>query len=321
METTPLVSVILPTYNREGYLRRSIDSVIKQTYLNWELIIWDDGSTDDTEEVVKSYNNPKIKYYFEENRGAYYARNKSIIISKGEYLAFLDSDDEWTDEKLVTQVDVLITHPAIDFIFSDFYNINLISNEKSAAFEKCLSAMKLLEVEQVSDNLFIIRGGFLEGLSVDNFIATDTVVMRRGVLERTGYFHEGIRSSEDFELWWRMGLAGVSFAYINKVYLTRYKYPGSLSSPSVSSFENRIKVLDLCSQETFSSGRKNLVPYLNRLYRNAWQNMISFYGSLSDTDRMALAFMQSLKYGFSLGSVRLLFQSIWDSKRNIREDK
>lgn len=316
MMNRPLVSIILPTYNQANLLRRSIGSVLKQSYTNWELIVWDDGSTDNTEEIVRSYENQKIKYYHEENRGVYYARNQSVLVSGGEYLAFLDSDDEWMEDKLSAQLKVMIAHPSIDFVFTDFYNINLTTNVKGSAFQQCLSAMKLLDVEQMDYNLFVIKGGLLESLAVENYIATDTVVIRKELLERTGNFHGGLRSSEDFELWWRIGLTGACFAFLKKVYLVRYKYPGSLSSSSILTLENRKNVLDLIAYESLSRGRKDLVPYLKRQYRYVWQNLITAYADQKDGKAMLKAFFMSMSYGFSLGSIRLLFQELFGLRKS-----
>jgi glycosyltransferase involved in cell wall biosynthesis len=316
MEDEPIVSIILPTYNRAELLRRSINSVLKQTYPKWELIIWDDGSTDNTEEIVRSYKNPKIKYYYDNNRGTYYARNQAIKIARGKYVAFLDSDDEWMDEKLSTQVEIMNTHPRIDILFSDFLNIDVTNRKRNRIFEQYMNAMKLLEVEQINDNLFIIKDGMPESLAVENFIATDTVILRRDLVKEMGSFFEKLRNSEDFEYWWRLGLAGISFAYINKVFLLRYKYPRSLSSKSILTFENDIKTLDLCLQQTLRAGRNDLVQHLNGLYRNAWQNMIPLYGGMGDTKGTLRAFFQSMRYGFSLGSIRLLFKAAIKPKMN-----
>jgi glycosyltransferase involved in cell wall biosynthesis len=315
-ESLPLVSVILPTYNRAEWLSRAIDSVIAQTYTHWELIVWDDGSTDHTEGIAKAYNNQKIKYHFDDNHGVYYARNRSIQVSRGEYIAFLDSDDEWMDDKLSVQVTAMIAHPRIDLLFTDFFNIRLNDERAFRGFKQCLRAMKSLDVEEVEDDLFLIKNRFLESLTIEDFIATDTVILRREVFDRAGLFKSNIKSSEDYELWWRMALAGVCFAYINKVYLRRYKYPGSLSSSSISMFENRLKVLDLCVYESLTKGRMDLVPYLNGPYRIAWQNMIPMYGNIGDRKGMLNAFYHSLKYGFTLGSIRLLLEAILGQKNN-----
>jgi glycosyltransferase involved in cell wall biosynthesis len=314
METSALVSVILPTYNRAEWLQKSIDSVIKQTYPYWELIIWDDGSTDNTEEIVRSYNDKRLKYYYDKNHGVYYARNRSLTMSQGKYLAFLDSDDQWADEKLSVQVEVMNTHPQIDVLFGDFLNIDLLTKEKQSAFDQYSIAMKFLNIEQIDDSLYIIKDGILESLTVSNFIAMDSVILRRELFKRRLCFFKKLRNSEDFEFWWRIGLAGICFAYISKVYVTRYKLPVGLSSPSIITYENKIKGLDFCLQETLARGRKDLIPYLNQPYRNAWQNMIPLYAANGNRKGMLKAFSRSIRYGFNLGSVRLLCESINKSK-------
>ncbi len=104
---SPLVSVILPTHNRSMFLNRAIESVLKQTYKNWELIIVDDASTDGTEELFKdiSLQDERIQYHkLEKNGGACIARNMGIRLSKGEYITFLDSDDEYFPKKIELQV-------------------------------------------------------------------------------------------------------------------------------------------------------------------------------------------------------------------------
>ena len=101
----PLVSVVLPTFNRERLLPRAINSVLNQTYKNLELIIVNDGSTDDTEKVVKGYSDKRIRYYKQElNKGGSAARNVGIKLARGELISFQDSDDEWLPEKLERQV-------------------------------------------------------------------------------------------------------------------------------------------------------------------------------------------------------------------------
>ena len=124
----PLVSIILPTYNRLEYLQRSIGSVLNQTYQDWELIVWDDGSNDGSGEFCQTYKDQRIRYFRHENRGVSFARNRAIEKSIGRYLAFLDSDDEWVQQKLSIQVSTLQAHPSIDLLFSDLKNINLIQN-------------------------------------------------------------------------------------------------------------------------------------------------------------------------------------------------
>jgi glycosyltransferase involved in cell wall biosynthesis len=304
-----LISVILPTYNRAEFLRRSIGSVINQSYPFWELIVWDDGSTDDTAEIISAYQDERIRYFYDDNHGAAYARNRAIEVARGEHLAFLDSDDEWRADKLDDQVKAMLDFPEIEVLFSDFQNINTITQKKQRTFEQYSNAMKLLDVKQLSDDIFFVKAGLPESIATANIIATDTIMVRREVIKRVGLFTEELRNSEDFELWWRMGMDGVCFAYINKVYLTRYKPPNSLSSQSILTYKNHLKALDICLKTAINRKRRDLVPYINRPIRNAWMNMIPLYGERGDRKAMLNAFFQSIKYGLTLGAIRLLIES------------
>lgn len=122
----PMVSVILPTYNRAQLVGRALRSVLDQTYRDFELIVVDDGSSDHTAEVVRSFADPRIRYLcHDENRGAAAARNTGIGAARGEYVAFLDSDDEWLPEKLRRQIEVLQeAPPTVGVIYTDMWRIS-----------------------------------------------------------------------------------------------------------------------------------------------------------------------------------------------------
>jgi len=115
-----LISVILPTYNRVGYLERSINSVINQTIENWEILIVDDGSDDKTYAVVVKYLNkfPNIRYFFHENRGAAYSMNVGIDNAKGDYITFLGSDDEYMQNHLELRLKYLEENRTVDLLHS-----------------------------------------------------------------------------------------------------------------------------------------------------------------------------------------------------------
>ena len=106
------ISVIIPTYNRVNLLNRAINSVLRQTFSDFEVIVVDDSSEDDTKAVVETLKDPRIRYIcHDENRGAAAARNTGIRVSRGEHIAFLDSDDEWLSKKLELQIDALTKNP------------------------------------------------------------------------------------------------------------------------------------------------------------------------------------------------------------------
>lgn len=306
-----MITIVLPTYNRADLLPRAINSVIDQTYPNWELIIWDDGSTDSTAEILSTFQDERIKYYFDENHGAAYARNRALEKARGKYIAFLDSDDTWTPEKLALQFSTLEKFPQIDLLFSDFQNNNLARDKKGTGFVQNEHAMATLVTSKLEDDLFLITDGMPQALAIGNFTATDSVLLRADVLSRVGTFNDQLRNSEDFELWWRMGLAGVQFTYLDEVLMTRYKPVDSLSSPGVESGLNTIKALDICKENSLAMGHTNHLTFLNRSYRNTWQNLITAYGQQKNLPMAFHAFRKSLTYGFRPGSVRLLIQAFF----------
>lgn len=117
------VSVIIPTYNLARYINETVDSVLGQTYKNYEIIIVDDGSTDNTKEALSEYGG-KITYIFQENQGVSAARNKGIKEAKGEYIAFLDADDLWLKDKLELQIGLMNSNPEVAMIFTDGESFN-----------------------------------------------------------------------------------------------------------------------------------------------------------------------------------------------------
>jgi glycosyltransferase involved in cell wall biosynthesis len=119
------VSINLCCYNSEKYLRETLDSVVNQTYKDWELIIINDGSKDATESIIDEYTKQgyPITYCYQENKGLGYSRNKAIEHSSGEYIAFIDHDDIWMPDKLERQLDRLKSRPAVDFVYSNYFKM------------------------------------------------------------------------------------------------------------------------------------------------------------------------------------------------------
>lgn len=132
MEDKGLVSIIMPSYNSEKYIKDSIESVLSQSYNNWELIIIDDCSNDNTVNVIKSFNDKRIKLFInEKNSGAAISRNRALRESNGKWISFLDSDDVWMPNKLEEQLNFMVENN-YSFSFTD-YRIC-----KNGQFEKCI---------------------------------------------------------------------------------------------------------------------------------------------------------------------------------------
>ena len=112
MNANPLISVIIPCFNAQQYIGQTLESILNQTFKNFEIIVIDDGSTDQTEKVLNKYNG-KIRYIYQENSGPAVARNRGIFESKGEYLAFCDADDMWEKKKLQKQISLFVKYPSL----------------------------------------------------------------------------------------------------------------------------------------------------------------------------------------------------------------
>lgn len=188
-EKTPTVSVIIPTYNRAHLVGRAIRSVLNQTYQDFEIIVVDDGSTDKTEEVVKSFNDPRIRYIrHEQNRGGSAARNTGIRTARGGVIAFLDSDDEWLPEKLAKQVQKMTgSGDQVGLVYTGEKVID-------AETGRCL-------VEKVPSLEGNVHSQLLEG----DFIGTcSSVMVKKTAIEAVGGFDEQLVSRQDWDCWIRI---------------------------------------------------------------------------------------------------------------------
>lgn len=192
------VSVIIPTYNRANEVTRAINSVLEQTYKYFELIVVDDGSTDNTRDVLATYIN-RFQYIYQENQGVSSARNTGIKAAKGEWVAFLDSDDEWLPEKLSIQIESLNENVAACLHTTNHFVVTGLGMQYTTNFDitgfsiadKCRLLLKPLEYQ--------IKFG----------IATiQSVVVRRASLFTAGLFDQKMRIYEDQDLMCRLALLG-----------------------------------------------------------------------------------------------------------------
>lgn len=168
------VSVIIPTYNRAHLVTQAIDSVLDQTFKDFKLIIVDNYSSDNTESVVKSYDNKRIRYFKNQNKGLIgINRNYGIKKSQGEYISFLDDDALWLPEKLEKQVKLLNSNQELGLVYSDNYIIGSNGN---------------LLKDTYFHNVKPFRGNVFNEFLVANFICNLTVVVRKEALSKVGVF-------------------------------------------------------------------------------------------------------------------------------------
>lgn len=207
----PRISVVIPTYNRSYYLRETLDSVFAQTYKDIEIIVVDDGSTDNTQEAIRKYLD-RIVYIYKDNGGQGSARNVGIKIAKGEYIAFLDSDDLWLPHKLQVQVAHMDSHPEWGMAFSLYESIDDANR----------TIGKWIRPKWTSYDTLLLRG---------NIIPILTVMVRRRVFDEVGMFDESreIIAVEDYVMWLRIGLK-YKIGFIDAI-LARYRFhAGNISS-------------------------------------------------------------------------------------------
>jgi hypothetical protein len=187
----PNVSVVLPTYNRKQLVQETIDSVLRQTYTDFELIIVDDGSTDDTGDALASRYGSRIRYVYQENQGESAARNHGIDLAKGTYVAFIDSDDLWHEDKLMRQMEVAEAHPELGIVSTQAYWINY-------------RGMKLQKPPDGSGRQSSVITW--SDLVLDNVISgggSSALVLKKA-LDRAEGFDASIRFGEEWDLWIRI---------------------------------------------------------------------------------------------------------------------
>ncbi len=189
----PLVSVIIPTYNRAGHILHALDSVFAQTYKNYEIIIVDDGSNDETETVLKSYRN-RLKYVYQTNAGPAAARNHGVKLAHGDWIAFLDSDDMWLPEKLEKQLGECLRLNA-DFGFHDLTFKNYITGNHVESWNIHISESSGLPILETG----LIPDLYSRLLFTGHLFLTTTFIAKREVFFSVRGFKEELRTSEDIE--------------------------------------------------------------------------------------------------------------------------
>lgn len=216
----PLVSIIMNCYNGEKYLKEAIESVLSQSYTNWELIFWDNQSTDLTPIILKSFNDERICYHLAEIKEPLSnARNLAIQRAKGEYIAFLDSDDIWLPEKLALQMDKLIQQNEAGISFCGFETL-LSSDDESADRQSKFYSNFIYDSHDAKS----IYRDLLKG----NYIIFSTVIIKRNIFDLTGGFSEFLEQNEDFEILLKASL--LTNAICVKNTLVKYRIHASNNS-------------------------------------------------------------------------------------------
>lgn len=230
------VSIIMRTYNRAYVLGEAIESALRQTYSDFEIIVVDDGSVDDTSEIVRQFQSDKIRYIrHDRNRGVSAAGNTGISAARGSLIAHLDSDDLWNSEMLRHLVDVLDHHPEVG---AAFCNVEIVRPESISSVVSNMHAFsKMIAPYAGSENVILTSREMYVCLLEEIPIKPTGVIIRRDVLDAVGGYNESWLSGEDWELYLRISKR-YGFGYVNRKLATMRIYKDS----TLSKFQEEDKV-------------------------------------------------------------------------------
>ncbi|QEY11281.1 glycosyltransferase [Cellvibrio sp. KY-YJ-3] len=221
-----LVTIITPTYNREAFLPAAIESVLAQTYKNFEFIIVDDGSEDNSRKLIESYaeKDSRIKYLYQENQRQSVARNYALSVAKGDFICFLDSDNYWPHDKLEKSLKAFEQHPEADIVYGDCITIDEHGNELHR------------------NNMRRYSGSIAALLLKDNFVSMNTTMTRRRCFNEMGGMSGKRRVADDYDLWLKFS-ARYRFQYIPE-FLAYYRVmENQISSNKKLRFETNEKII------------------------------------------------------------------------------
>ena len=223
----PLISVIVVTYNRAHYIRDALDSIKRQTFKDYEIIVVDDGSTDNTKEVLASYGG--IRYIYQEHGEISKARNTAVRAAKGKWIATIDSDDLWKEEKLQKQVDYLLAHPDCRIVYTEFSNFTDISENELN--------------ERQRDLLQIVEKWYLPSALIDIKL-----------FDEIGLYDETLTWGEDTDWMFRLKFARVDMEH----HIDEVLYLRRVHTTNISNSRKRLYRLDICkmSADIYRKARK-----------------------------------------------------------------
>ncbi len=246
MNNKAKVSIILPTYNRTQVIKRAINSVLNQSYSNFELIIIDDGSTDNTAEVIKSFNDERIQFIRNDNnRGQAIARNIGLKRAKGSYIAFLDSDDVWHKDYLEKQIETLSNMP-------DEYGLVYCKCRRLNNSKITFLPPTLIKEEDIKEQLI-----------KENFTTLQAILLKRGCLEKCGYLDERMTALEDWDFFIRLSDI-CRFKYNDEVLVDMYASRDGVNNNIADRIAAREHILDKNS-DTFKDYPETLASHFYTL--------------------------------------------------------
>ena len=306
-----LISVIMPTYNRASYLSGAIESVLGQTFQDFELIIIDDGSTDDTHTVVNPYlKDKRIRYFMQQNGGAAAARNHGLAVRQGKYVAFIDSDDTWEKNKLTLQWAVMNQLPDVGIVCSDFSSLDdegcreqshirsyfSVFDDYGLRYEDVFQYVITTPVKGLAADAQVYWGNVYETMIFGNIILTSTCLCRAEVFKHTGVFDTRYSTLDDYDLFLRI-CRHFPIAYIDQS-LVCYRYSNDQLSGDIHFEKLCNNVIDIFKKnvealkddEFFRKNKSKIKRHLGMLQAQ----QAYYYFSHGNMSRAAQYYLQSI---------------------------
>jgi teichuronic acid biosynthesis glycosyltransferase TuaG len=297
---SPKVSIIMPAFNSSKTIKDAVESVKGQSFENWELIVIDDESTDETASIMNIYvrANSRIKLIkLDKNGGLPNARNQGCLLAKGEYIAFLDSDDLWHKDKLRKQVQFHLTNPEIEISHTDF-----IAFDNTRFYKRPFRKFADLNEK--------VRGDLYPSICYKNSIGILTVMVKRELLKRVNMFDTSLWTMEDQDLWIKIAKEKKPFGYIKEV-LAYYRIsPGGISKRTGKYKRAYKKFLQKITKEN------NLSE--NLLLGNYYRHFGTVYFKRSQHYLAKLYFLKSLKlHLFSIAGISTILYLLYNFYRTL----
>lgn len=235
VSTPQTVSVVIPTYNRLGYLMEALESVFRQSRPPDEVIVVDDGSTDGTEEAITELGH-RVRYLRQRNAGPGAARNRGLRAVQGEWITFLDSDDLWMPDTVARQIEFCERNPGLDFVFGLMALFDATSEaSEPEILDRSVYAYCQAHAADLRDlHLCLLK---------TNPVPTSTVMFRRSAMERVGFFREDLRCAEDYDLWFRWALSA-RCGFVDRVLMRRRIHAANVIGDHALMLESNLAVLE-----------------------------------------------------------------------------
>lgn len=232
MTSPPLVSIIIPCYNATQFLRDALNSALAQSYAAIEIVVVNDGSTDNFENVIAPYReNARVKIVAQENRGLSAARNRGIRESRGAYLKFLDADDWLHRDAIAKQIAAFETQPELGFVYCDVQHVDAQGNAS--------------DDYSVANTRRLLNGDILPSLLVGGYFTPNTVLVPRRVLDRVGLFDETLTAREDYELWMRIVCEGYAAYFVPEKLAYYRRHSNNMTNDAAWMQATHLRALDL----------------------------------------------------------------------------